>query len=417
VSSRRAPRELTAERLADFLANAGRQLLTYACPAHRLEETLTDLAKRFGCVAEVFCVPSGLWLSVARPGDSAPPVVRLARVGRWSMNLDRLAALDELFDDVAAGRVDLDTAEDTLMALVARPRPWRQSHEWAAGAAAGAAAVVLYGGRWAEAVMGAGLGLALAVLSTLVAAQHHARHLGPFVFGALSASTAWLAASISPELATQPLVVAGLIQFVPGTTLTVGLSELVQKNIVSGTGRLLDAMMVLLSMVFGVMLVVGLAQAMGVHTDFLARRRIEPVPLAALALGMLAAGASFAVIARVPRRWLVLALGGCLVAGASIEASRVYFPEVALCTFFGALATGLYANACARWTRRPAQLFLVPGMVLLVPGMFGFMSFGRLFTGDIEAGAAGAFQTLMVGAALATGIVAANTTLPPRKSL
>jgi uncharacterized membrane protein YjjB (DUF3815 family) len=88
-----------------------------------------------------------------------------------------------------------------------------------------------------------------------------------------------------------------------------------------------------------------------------------------------------------------------------------------LCTFFGALATGLYANACARWTRRPAQLFLVPGMVLLVPGMFGFMSFGRLFTGDIEAGAAGAFQTLMVGAALATGIVAANTTLPPRKSL
>ena len=153
MSSRRAPRELTAERLADFLANAGRQLLTYACPAHRLEETLTDLAKRFGCVAEVFCVPSGLWLSVARPGDSAPPVVRLARVGRWSMNLDRLAALDELFDDVAAGRIDLDTAEDTLMALVARPRPWRQSHEWAAGAAAGAAAGV-GGGRGAMKRMG-----------------------------------------------------------------------------------------------------------------------------------------------------------------------------------------------------------------------------------------------------------------------
>jgi uncharacterized membrane protein YjjB (DUF3815 family) len=111
------------------------------------------------------------------------------------------------------------------------------------------------------------------------------------------------------------------------------------------------------------------------------------------------------------------ALGGCFIAGSIIELSRVYFPEASLSAFFGALATGLYANALARWTRRPAQVFLVPGLVLLVPGMFGFMSFGRLFAGDVAGGASGAFQTLMVGAALATGIVVANTTLPPRKSL
>lgn len=408
--------ELTVERLADFLARAGSQLLTYACPSHRLEDTLVDLAKRFGCVADVFCVPSGLWLSVVRSGGGSP-VIRLARVQRWSMDLDRLSALDEVFDDVAAGRMDLEAAERALTALERRPRPWRLSTEWAAGGVAGASAVLVYGGQWAEALMGAGLGLALAVLATLVAGQHHARHLAPFAYGVLSAGAAWLAAAVSPGLATQPLVVAGLIQFVPGTTLTVGLSELVQKNIVSGTGRLLDAVMVLLSMVFGVMLVAGVADALGAHADFLSRRPVEPVPLPALALGMLAAGASFAVIARVPRRWLVGALGGCFIAGSIIELSRVYFPEASLSAFFGALATGLYANALARWTRRPAQVFLVPGLVLLVPGMFGFMSFGRLFAGDVAGGASGAFQTLMVGAALATGIVVANTTLPPRKSL
>lgn len=403
-------------RIADFLVRAGAMLLACACPSHRVEETLSDLARRFGFVADVFSVPSGLWLSVSRPGRAAQ-VLRIARVSTWSMALDRLAAVDALFDEVVAGRVSMDEAEKALSRLERQPRPYGPMLEWLAGAMAAAAAVLLYGGRWFEALMGAGVGLGFTVLSGFLADRHHLRHLTPFFFGALATAVAWLASEIEPELATQPLIVAGVILFVPGTTLTVGLNELVQKNLVSGTGRLLDATMTLLSIVFGVMLVAAVAHAFGFPPDFLAKRHAEGAPVPVLALATVVAGLAFSVLVSVPVRYLGYALGSCGVAGGFVQFAQVHFPQASLSAFFGALATGLYANAAARRTRRPAQLFLVPGIVLLVPGTFGFLSFGRLFEGDVTGGASGAFQTLMVGAALATGIVLANAALPPRKAL
>jgi len=407
---------LSPDRVADFLVRAGAMLLASACPSHRLEETLSDLARRFGFVAHVFSVPSGLWLAVSRPGESEQ-VMRIARVGSWSMALDRLAAVDVVIDEVIAGRLSMDEADTLLSRLDRAPRTYGPLQEWLAGALAGVAAVLLYGGRWFEALMGAGIGLGFTVLAGFIRDRHHLRHLTPFFFGVLAATVAWLASVVEPELATQPLIVAGVILFVPGTTLTVGLNELVQKNLVSGTGRLLDAIMTLLSIVFGVMLVAALAHLCGSTPDFLTKRHAETVPLPVLVLATIVAGLAFSVLVAVPRRYLLGALGSCLVAGAFVQFAQVHFSQASLNAFFGALATGLYANVIARRTGRPAQVFLVPGIVLLVPGTFGFLSFGRLFEGDITGGAGGAFQTLMVAAALATGIVLANAAVPPRKSL
>lgn len=406
----------TATRLAEFLVRAGAMLLGCACPSHRVEETLSDLARRFGFVADVFSVPSGIWLAVSRPGDP-DQVVRIARVASWSMALDRLAAVDAIFDDVVSGHLSMDDAEVALSRVERQPRSYGPMLEWLAGALAAAAAVLLYGGRWFEALMGAGIGIGFTVLSGFFSDRNNLRHLTPFFAGALATAVAWLAAEVEPELATQPLIIAGVILFVPGTALTVGLNELVQKNLVSGTGRLLDATMTLLSIVFGVMLVAALAHAVGASPDFLTRRHAETVPFPVLVLATAVAGLSFSVLVAVPVRYLLWGLGSCFVAGAFVQFAQVHFPQAPLSAFFGALATGLYANMVARRTRRPAQVFLVPGIVLLVPGTFGFLSFGRLFAGDLTGGASGAFQTLMVGAALATGIVLANATLPPRKAL
>ena len=76
----------------------------------------------------------------------------------------------------------------------------------------------------------------------------------------------------------------------------------------------------------------------------------------------------------------------------------------------------MFANALARRTNRPAQLFHHPGMLLLVPGSFGFLSFDRLLRGQLAAGAETALQ-IIVASALVMGVLAANVILPARKLL
>lgn len=85
--------------------------------------------------------------------------------------------------------------------------------------------------------------------------------------------------------------------------------------------------------------------------------------------------------------------------------------------FCAALAVCSVANLLARVTNRPAQLFQLPGMVLLVPGSFGFVSLGEFLKNKAEAGTQMAFTMTLVGAALVIGVLVANVVMPARKLL
>jgi len=71
----------------------------------------------------------------------------------------------------------------------------------------------------------------------------------------------------------------------------------------------------------------------------------------------------------------------------------------------------------ARVMNRPAQLFQLPGMILLVPGSFGFVSLGQLLAKKPEEGVQAGFMMALVGAALVIGVLVANVVAPPRKLL
>ena len=95
-----------------------------------------------------------------------------------------------------------------------------------------------------------------------------------------------------------------------------------------------------------------------------------------------------------------------------------YVPEAPhVAAFCAALAVCVLSNGLARVTNRPAQLFQLPGMILLVPGSFGYVSLGQLLAKKAEAGVQEAFTMALVGAALVIGVLVANVVMPPRKLL
>src|SRR5262249_41420078 len=95
--------------LAEYLMEIGGTLLAYGCSTHRLESVIREIARLEGCEAEAFAVPTGLWMTLRAPGEPAP-AVRMLRVKEWGVDLDRLAVVDRIFNDVLDRRISLDEA-------------------------------------------------------------------------------------------------------------------------------------------------------------------------------------------------------------------------------------------------------------------------------------------------------------------
>lgn len=402
---------LSAEEVADYLVEIGASLASYNCPAYRLEDVVRAVAEAEGYTAETFAMPTGFFVSVRSPRHPTP-IQRMARVVDRGVNLGRLADVDAIFNDVADKRVTIAEGRARLRTLEQTPSGYERWHKWLAIAAVSGAAGVFFGGGWREVVAGSIAGLAINGLGRLVSRRDSGAFLVDF-FGGLIAAFVAGAASRLVHASSEVVVLAGVIGLVPGMTLTTGLAELARKSLVSGAARLMDAVVTLLFLVFGIALAVGIG-AMFTRVDAPEPARI-PLGLPWQLAALVAASAAFGVLFSMPRRYFWAAMASGATGYAVTLLGRHLPPHLG--AFGAALGVCLFANVLARKTQRPAQLFQLPGMMLLVPGSFGFLGFGDFLRGDVVAGASRTFQMLLIAGALVVGVLMANVVLPARKLL
>ncbi|MCC7112171.1 MAG: threonine/serine exporter family protein [Deltaproteobacteria bacterium] len=401
--------------LADYLVSLGGTLLSYGCPTHRLESLLREVATLEEHTAEVFAVPTGLWLMLRpRAPEGATPVVRLVRVKEWAVDLDKLAAVDRIFNDALERKLTLQEAQEAMAAVEKRPRPFPAWVRHAATPLATATSAVFFRGGFAEILWAALGGVLLVGLEQLLRQRRDAPLLADFAGGFLAGAIAWTATSFAPTVSREVLVLSIIIVLVPGMALTTGLAELASKNLVSGASRLMGAMITFLSIVFGIAAAVALAQVLGGAAG-LAPPRPEP-PLWLEGIALVLAALSFAVFFSAPRQHLLLSMGGGGIAWLVTGVATRTLPS-GLAPFLAAFCVAAFANLCARKTERPAQVFLLPGLVLLVPGSFGFLSLEAFLRGAFVDGAAKGFEMFLIAGAIVTGLLLANVLVPARKFL
>ena len=124
----------------------------------------------------------------------------------------------------------------------------------------------------------------------------------------------------------------------------------------------------------------------------------------------------FAVVFRTPRAYFPQTVLVGLFAGI---APRL-LPDswsVGFTTFIAALGCGAISHAFARTTRAPAQCFLIPSVIFLVPGTTIY----RAFSAALQDDTAGAFSlglnAVMITCGITFGLLLANWLIPTRKTL
>jgi uncharacterized membrane protein YjjP (DUF1212 family) len=413
-------RHRSREELADYLLDMGAALAAYGCPSYRLEDVIRLVAETEGYRAEPFALPTGLFLRVTpneRGPEPVPEVHRMTRLSDWGVDLERLMLVDAIFNDVADRRATIEQGRARIREVVRRPPAWSPALVWAATTIAAGAAAVFFRGSLVDVLVASIVGAAIGGSRIYLGRKPAQRLLSEFMGGLFAAMCAWLATRVWPSAAPEVIVLAGSISLFPGMTFTTGLAEIAQKNLVSGGARLMESAVTLLLILFGVALVAGFQKMTGVTMP------AGEVARAGLGLGyqavaLVVSSVAFGVLFQVPRRYMWTALVSGATGYAVTALAMRHIPEAPhVAAFCAALAVCILSNALARVMNRPAQLFQLPGMILLVPGSFGFVSLGQLLAKKPEAGVQEGFTMALVGAALVIGVLVANVVMPARKLL
>ena len=393
-----------------FLLRLARMLHESGAPSHLIEDAMDALAPRLGVEGRFFSTPTSIFVSF---GPETAGRTTLLRVEPAAVDLERMRLVDEVITDVRDGRLDLGGAGARLDRIAATPDRYGPVLTVGAFALAAACVARFLGGGAREVLAAALVGGQTGLFALVAARRRAAGRILEWI-----ASFAASVAAIGWALAFGPLVpaisaVAGLIVLLPGLTLTVALTELATRHLVSGTARLASSGLTFLAIGFGL--------ALGARLEPLAGAAAVAVPIAALPgwteyLALALTPLALAVLFRArPGDLGAIALAGFVAYFAQRFGSRLAGPEIGM--LGAAFAAGVTGNLYARSGRGPAGVAVVPALIMLVPGSLGAQSVAAMVSPSPGVVAAPMVTLFVLAGALAAGILLANFAVPPRRAL
>jgi len=397
--------EQSVAQLALFLRNLGLALHLSGAPAQAVERVLSAVGQRFGIKVEGFAVLTFLALTVVAP--SGVRRTEMLRLPPYDYNMARLIALDKLIGEMD-GLDSLGRGEAQLREIISAPPLWSGWPFIGLGFLLSGSVAVLLGGGWYEMLCGGLVGM-------LFVGAHQALarvpRLGPATPVILCASAALCAHALSLVLPQQtPFItaVAGVVLLLPGFTLTIAMSELATQNLLSGTGRLAGAFLLLFMMLAG--LVIG--TQISVHL-LPAHGTGAPLPLPAWIIwpAIAALGVSMLGVLQAPLRSVHVMVGGSLLAWAvfSLVSDGL---GIVVGAFAGALAVATAGHFYTFLTGQPDILVKIPGLIALVPGSMGFRGLYALMEQGSALGMKLITDMVLTGAVLAVGLLLADNIAP-----
>ncbi|RZA06675.1 MAG: threonine/serine exporter family protein, partial [Moraxellaceae bacterium] len=223
-----------------------------------------------------------------------------------------------------------------------------------------------------------------------------------------------IAAFIAPGINVPLVVLSSIIVFIPGLALTLGLSELAARHLVSGTARIMDAVMLLFKLYFGAFLGIAIGRLCFGETHHQYASLVYPWT-SWLAVAILSGSLVIVFKARAKHApWGLLS--GFIAYSVSIVGGE--YLGLALGAFVGAFAVGIYGNLFTRFMNAPASLVILHGMIVLVPGSKTYIGLSAFISGEktFVTEHLGQ-QTFLIFMSLVAGFIFANVAVPPKKSL
>ncbi|SES71256.1 threonine/serine exporter family protein [Thalassotalea agarivorans] len=395
-----------------FIIRLGKALHKFGTPAYRLEAHLQNVAKLLQIEASFMVTPTALTFVLSN--EESQDFNYHIRVKPGDLNLGALARTDQLVDELETGQRTLSEAIERLDEIADKHDPYGKFLTFLSfGAASGAFAMLMNTG-WNDVFWSTILGFIVGLyVFWAERSSRIAEMLEP-----LAALTCALCASaitlIDPHINAPLIILSSVIVFIPGLALTLGLSELAARHLMSGTARIMDALMMLFKLYFGAVLGMAIGTKLWGIGEYVAPEVI-PAWTAWLAVTILSISLVISFKSRKKDAvWGILS--GYVAFGASILGAE--YLGAALGAFVGAFALGVYSNLFSRIRNLPSSIVKLLGLVVLVPGSKVYIGLNSLVSGEMMVATDNiGSTTFLIFMSLVAGLIFSDVALRSRKTL
>lgn len=404
---------LSFDEVCRFLIKLGVAAHAYGSTAARLEVFLSRVTKALGFSGAFRVTPTEMTFAFQEDETQAQRMHLTALPG-GGLDLDKLARVGELVDDLENGSLSLADASLRLDVIGKTPVPWGQLANALGYVFIGSGIAVLLSGSWWD-VLFATL-YSLVVFGMVVLSGRYGKRAATW----LPLSSAFVAAVLTaitkfflPELNVVLVIVSAVVVLLPGYTVSLGIIELVYQHTVSGSTNLMNGLVYLVKQIAGAWLGVASIKALLPLVSVAAGNPVNPqwiwFFMPPLIFGL-------CVVFQTSRRDFLWAAFGCAIAyGGILLGSALQGGNLG--NLLGTVLAVVFANLWAWKTRRPTSIVMLPAIILLVSGSIGFRGLASMAAGQVSTGEQQFLQMFIVALTIAAGVLIGNTLVPPKATL
>ena len=322
-----------------FIIRLGKALHKFGTPAYRLEAHLTNVSESLGLFGSFVITPTSLTFVLSQDHENQD-YNHILRVAPGDLDLGSLARADELVDELTSGQRTLAEAIERLDDIANKPNPYGRFLTFLAFGASSGAFAMLMQTSWNDVFWSTLLGMVVCLFTFWAERSKRVTDMLEPISALTSAVLASAIALVDPSINIPLVILSSIIAFIPGLALTLALSELAARNLMSGTARIMDALMILFKIYFGSVLGIALGKMLWGEVAF-----IEPshTPEWTVWAAVTTLSISLVILFKCRKKdapWGIIS--GYVAFGASIIGAE--YLGVALGAFVGAFALGIYSN-------------------------------------------------------------------------
>lgn len=399
-----------------FVSALGLSLHQCGATSHRIERHLTHVCELLNIHGTFFHTPTSFTFCFWQD-DPSQQHIQMERIYSNDENLGQLELLDSLIERFAADELTFEEMRNEFERVLAMPGyygTWLQCLSWITLAGCFAA---LLSSNANDAIVSC-LITAIIFALTHISAKHPRLQntleiLSAMTSGILVTGVAALGVKINVPF----VILSTIVVFVPGLSLTVALSEIAQRDLMSGTSKFVHSVMGLFKLYFGAILGVGIGSVLwgsGVGTTIHEIHTLPEWKTFPIVCGL----AFFLLVAfNIHIKQILWCICSSLIGFYVAHSAEAYF-SIAASMFLGAFAVGAYSNMVSHFRNIPASIVLSHGLILLVPGSKTYIILNSWITGEqMLASSSNGNQAFLIFISLVAGLLFANALVLTRKSL
>lgn len=366
------------EEVLDLALMAGHILLENGAEIYRVEETIDRICGYYGVNSEnAFVLSNGIFLTAGSARESF--FAKVQHIPVSGTHLNKVAAVNQLSREIVEGKHTIQDAYRILEEIRTMPGKKRWMQTLASGVGS-AAFCIFFGGTFGDSLAAFAAGICLYLYVLWLSTPHLSKIVGNIGGGALVTVVCCLLYLMGVGENLNFMMIGTIMPLVPGVAFTNSIRDVADGDYISGSVRMLDALLVFFCIAIGVGIGFslislvpgsGTLQEMGQLAENSGSGPMGGMEifgqLAKEILSAVIGTVSFSVLFGVPREYYPYCgfIGG---AGWLVYClAELFLPGSGPC-FAATAVVILLSRTAAVMKRCPVTIFLIAGIFPLVPG-------------------------------------------------